>query len=170
MTQDSPNSPPSPPTYALEVEATRVAGLSAARFRHLAYRRRRRRRRLRLPRLDVSDRVRAARPSGRLKPCARKSCYHPQSLLEGGISPLRHHISSAVVVALPARREEVRRRLRGMPGVEVHAGEGSRIVVTIEGPSSGMLGETLDRISIDRRRDRGQHGLRACRRRKDEGT
>ena len=35
-----------------------------------------------------------------------------------------------------------------MPGVEVHAGEGSRIVITIEGPNSGMLGETLTAISI----------------------
>ena len=59
----------------------------------------------------------------------------------------RHHISSAVVFALPARREELGRQLAMFPGVEVHAGEGSRIVVTIEGPSSGMLGETLARIS-----------------------
>lgn len=35
-----------------------------------------------------------------------------------------------------------------MPGVEVHAGEGSRLVVTIEGPTSGMLGETLTRMSL----------------------
>ena len=70
-----------------------------------------------------------------------------RSLLGGGI-PARHHISSAVVVALPARREEVGRRLAAMQGVEVHAGDGSRIVVTIEGPSSGMLGETLTNISL----------------------
>jgi nitrate reductase NapD len=59
----------------------------------------------------------------------------------------QHHISSAVVVVLPVRREEVAAQLAGMPGVEVHAGEGSRIVVTIEGPTSGMLGETLTRMS-----------------------
>jgi len=34
-----------------------------------------------------------------------------------------------------------------MTGVEVHGGEGSRIVVTIEGPNSGILGEILIRIS-----------------------
>jgi nitrate reductase NapD len=35
-----------------------------------------------------------------------------------------------------------------MRGVEVHASDGSRIVITIEGASSGMLGETLTRISM----------------------
>jgi nitrate reductase NapD len=69
-----------------------------------------------------------------------------RSLLAGKVAP-RHHISSAVIVVLPARRDEVRTRLAAMPGVEVHAGDGSRIVITIEGPSSGMLGETLTGIS-----------------------
>ena len=63
-------------------------------------------------------------------------------------SPDRHHISSAVVLALPERSTEVSRRLAAMRGVEVHAGEGSRIVITIEGPTSGMLGETLTTISL----------------------
>ena len=64
-----------------------------------------------------------------------------------GASVARHHISSAVVVAFPARREQIAKQLAEIAGVEVHAGEGSRIVVTIEGSSSGMLGETLVRIS-----------------------
>lgn len=59
-----------------------------------------------------------------------------------------YHISSAVVVALPARREDVRARLAEMTGVEVHAAEGSRLVITIEGPNTGMLGETLTRIAL----------------------
>lgn len=59
----------------------------------------------------------------------------------------RHHISSAVVVAFPERREQLSRQLASITGVEVHGGEGSRIVVTIEGPSSGNLGEILLRIS-----------------------
>jgi periplasmic nitrate reductase NapD len=65
-----------------------------------------------------------------------------------GARPSRHHISSAVVIALPAHREQIRSHLQQMPGVEVHAAEGSRVVVTIEGPTSGMLGETLSRISL----------------------
>ncbi|MCV0396746.1 MAG: chaperone NapD [Rhizobiaceae bacterium] len=60
----------------------------------------------------------------------------------------RHHISSAVVLAVPARSQEVARNLAAMDGVEVHVGEGSRIVITLEGPTSGMLGETLARISM----------------------
>jgi periplasmic nitrate reductase NapD len=59
----------------------------------------------------------------------------------------RHHISSAVVLAHPERRAEVSERLAVIRGVEVHASEGSRIVITIEGPTSGMLGETLTAIS-----------------------
>ena len=64
-----------------------------------------------------------------------------------GAPATRHHISSAVIMAFPHRREELAELLSLVPGVEVHAGEGSRIVVTIEGPDSGMLGETLVRIS-----------------------
>ncbi len=70
-----------------------------------------------------------------------------RAILTGTVLP-RHHISSAVVAVLPARREEVRERLERMPGVEVHAAEGSRLVLTIEGPTSGMLGETLTGISL----------------------
>lgn len=70
-----------------------------------------------------------------------------RAILIGAVPP-RHHISSAVVVVLPARREDVRARLARMPGVEVHAGEGSRLVLTIEAPTSGMLGETLADISL----------------------
>lgn len=68
-------------------------------------------------------------------------------LLTAGPSA-RHHVSSAVIVVLPARRDELAGRLRAMRGVEVHASEGSRIVITIEGPSSGMLGETLTTVSV----------------------
>jgi nitrate reductase NapD len=65
-----------------------------------------------------------------------------------GAQPPRYHISSAVVVALPARRDEIAGHLAAMPGVEVHAGDGSRIVITIEGPTTGTLGEALTRISM----------------------
>lgn len=70
-----------------------------------------------------------------------------RALLTGSAAQA-HHISSAVVVALPARREDVCARLAEMPGVEVHAAEGTRLVITIEGPTTGMLGETLTRIAL----------------------
>lgn len=70
-----------------------------------------------------------------------------RNLLTAGTAD-RHYISSAVVLASPQRREEVSQRLAAMRGVEVHAGEVSRIVITIEGHSSGMLGETLTTIVL----------------------
>ena len=41
-----------------------------------------------------------------------------------GAPAARHHISSAVVVAFPERREDLSARLTELAGVEVHAGEG----------------------------------------------
>ena len=70
-----------------------------------------------------------------------------RDLLTAGASE-RHHISSAVVLAQPDVREEVAQRLADIRGVEVHASKGSRIIITIEGPTSGMLGETLTTISV----------------------
>lgn len=60
----------------------------------------------------------------------------------------RHYISSAVVIALPAKLGRVRTELKAMRGVEIHACEHSRIVVTIEGPTSGALGETLMQMTL----------------------
>lgn len=65
-----------------------------------------------------------------------------------GASPDQYYISSAVVIALPARLAQVCASLETMPGVEIHAAEGSRIVVTIEGPTSGSLGETLGQMTL----------------------
>ena len=58
-----------------------------------------------------------------------------------------HHISSAVVATRPERTEAVAARLATMDGVEVHAAKPGKIVVVIEGPHSGALGETLIGIS-----------------------
>lgn len=60
----------------------------------------------------------------------------------------QHFISSAVVLALPERCKVVAARLADMNGVEVHAHEESRIVITIEGSTSGVLGEILTTISL----------------------
>lgn len=60
----------------------------------------------------------------------------------------QHFISSAVVLALPERCKVVAARLADMNGVEVHAHGESRIVITIEGSTSGVLGEILTTISL----------------------
>lgn len=58
-----------------------------------------------------------------------------------------HHISSAVVVTRPELTEKVALMVSTLDGVEVHASQSGKIVVVIEGPHSGALGETLIRIS-----------------------
>ena len=78
---------------------------------------------------------------------ARDTSINRRAFLTGASAPC-HHISSPVVMALPARIAEIRAALDEMAGEEVHACEGSRIVVTIEGPTSGALGETLTAISL----------------------
>ena len=59
----------------------------------------------------------------------------------------KHHISSAVVVTRAELTRAVAERLGVIEGVEVHAEEGGKIVVVLEGPSAGALGETLIGIS-----------------------
>jgi len=63
-------------------------------------------------------------------------------------NPAAHFISSAVVTVLPSCAEDVVLWLSGLVGVEVHARQGSKIVVTIEGASSGFLGERLTGIAL----------------------
>ncbi len=59
-----------------------------------------------------------------------------------------HHISSAVIVTIPARAAEVLSALARMENVEIRGHSDGKIVVIIEGTSTGMLGEALSRISI----------------------
>lgn len=58
----------------------------------------------------------------------------------------RHHISSAVVAAMPDREEELIARLAAMPRVEVHGYGKGRIVIVIEGSSTGEMGDRLVEI------------------------
>ncbi|MBB4279223.1 chaperone NapD [Rhizobium mongolense] len=61
---------------------------------------------------------------------------------------LPYHISSAVIATMPARTEGVLAALAGMENVEIHGHAGGKIVVVIEGTSTGVLGECLSRISL----------------------
>lgn len=58
------------------------------------------------------------------------------------------HISSAVILVQPASAEAVAAHVAAMPGVDVHAREGSKIIITIEGPTTGVLGDSLTQISL----------------------
>ncbi|RUM99223.1 glutamate synthase [Pseudaminobacter arsenicus] len=76
----------------------------------------------------------------------RRDFLTGQSLTDG--IPAWQHSSSAVISVLPRHTDEVVERLAAMEGVEVHAAQASKIVVTIEGPSVGALGERLTQISL----------------------
>jgi nitrate reductase NapD len=58
------------------------------------------------------------------------------------------HVSSAVITVMPAAANAVRARIAALAGIEIHAAAETRIVITIEGPGSGFVGETLARIAL----------------------
>lgn len=59
-----------------------------------------------------------------------------------------HVISSAVVAVIPRRLEGVANAIRQVACAEVAAAEGSRIVVLLEGRSSGEVGGRLAEIAL----------------------
>ncbi len=58
------------------------------------------------------------------------------------------HISSAVVTARPEQCSEIARLISAMPDTEVRAVEGSKIVVVMEGESSGEIGSRLTTMAL----------------------
>lgn len=60
----------------------------------------------------------------------------------------RHFISSAVVSALPDHAGEVAARIADLPDTEVPFREGGKIVVVMEGPSTGAIGSRLTEIAL----------------------
>lgn len=63
--------------------------------------------------------------------------------------PLRcYHVSSAVVATIPSSTADVLSALEKMENVEVHGQSGGKIVIVIEGTSTGMLGDRLSQISL----------------------
>ena len=62
--------------------------------------------------------------------------------------PRFHHISSAVVTARPERCPGLALEIAALPQTEVYAVEGSKIIVVIEGQSSGEIGGRLTAIAL----------------------
>ncbi|MFJ5369645.1 chaperone NapD [Bosea sp. CER48] len=62
--------------------------------------------------------------------------------------PRFHHISSAVVSALPAQVDAVLARIGELPDTEVHRVENGKIVIVLEGASTGVIGDRLAAISL----------------------
>ena len=59
-----------------------------------------------------------------------------------------HHISSAVVSALPQHAQAVAASLARLPDTEVHHVAGGKIVIVMEGPSGGTIGGRLAQIAL----------------------
>lgn len=59
----------------------------------------------------------------------------------------RYHVSSAVISVMPGHEAAMIAALPDLPGVQVHGANANRIVITIEGWSTGELGDRLTQIS-----------------------
>ncbi|KQV81425.1 chaperone NapD [Rhizobium sp. Root1220] len=58
------------------------------------------------------------------------------------------HVSSAVIATRFEYTKVVLAQLEAVEGLEVHGHDRGKIVVVIEGPSTGFLGEALSRVSL----------------------
>ena len=66
----------------------------------------------------------------------------------GGGHAAEHHISSAVVRAIPSKVPDILAQIATIEGVESVAAENGRIILVLEGGSSGVLGERLTAINL----------------------
>ncbi|KRB49171.1 glutamate synthase [Rhizobium sp. Root708] len=58
------------------------------------------------------------------------------------------HVSSAVIVTRPEHTQAIVPRIEDIEGVEIHGHDHGKIVVVIEGPTTGALGSALTSISL----------------------
>jgi len=58
------------------------------------------------------------------------------------------HISSAIVTVRPDRAADLARHFATLPGTEVHAVQGAKIVLVLEGASVGEIGSRMAAISV----------------------
>ncbi|WP_104493080.1 MULTISPECIES: chaperone NapD [Paracoccus] len=58
------------------------------------------------------------------------------------------HISSAIVTARPDQAADLARHFATLPGTEVHAVQGAKIVLVLEGASVGEIGGRMAEISV----------------------
>jgi nitrate reductase NapD len=62
------------------------------------------------------------------------------------VSPAEIHISSALVHVRAERTQEVARQITALDGAELHFAEAGKIIVTLEGATSGAIAERLGDI------------------------
>ncbi len=59
-----------------------------------------------------------------------------------------YHVCGVLLMSRPEQAPAVQRMLRKLPGVELHANEGGRMVVTIEGPSYAHCADTMTELAV----------------------
>ena len=58
-----------------------------------------------------------------------------------------YHVCGVLLMTHPERAPRVALALQGLSGVELHASEGGRLVVTIEGPSSAHCADMMNHLA-----------------------
>lgn len=77
-----------------------------------------------------------------------------RTLLVGDASDMRqlpaeqYCVSSAIVSLLPNTRAEAESQIARLAGVEIRARQGQKLVLVLEGESSGAVGGLLARIAV----------------------
>lgn len=59
-----------------------------------------------------------------------------------------YHVCGVLLMSRPEQAPVVEQTLRDLPGVEMHANDGGRMVVTIEGPSYAHCADTMTRLAV----------------------
>lgn len=62
--------------------------------------------------------------------------------------PAELHIASLLVHVRPDSVEEARDRIAALKGVEVHAEQSGKMVVTVEGPHEGWVADRMTDINL----------------------
>jgi nitrate reductase NapD len=58
-----------------------------------------------------------------------------------------YHVCGVLLMARPEHAPKVTRALHRMPGVELHANDGGRMVVTVEGDGYEACTETMNKLA-----------------------
>ena len=58
-----------------------------------------------------------------------------------------YHVCGVVLMTRPEKVSAVTSALKTLPGVELHANDGGRMVVTVEGDAYGACADTLNQLA-----------------------
>jgi nitrate reductase NapD len=59
-----------------------------------------------------------------------------------------YHVCGVLLMSRPESVPAVEQTLRDLPGVQLHARDGGRMVVTIEGPDYAHCADTMTRLAV----------------------